>query len=77
MDMLRRLLQVGVVSSVDAANRRVRVILPETGIVSDWLYVVGERRDGVPADLPSINDRVLAAWLPVEDGDGFVLGVIG
>ena len=37
MDMLRRLLQVGVVSSVDAAKRRVRVILPETGVVSDWL----------------------------------------
>ena len=77
MDMIGRLLQVGVVSSVDTAKRRVRVILPETGIVSDWLFVAGWRRNDVTADLPKINDRVLAAWLPVEDGDGFVLGVIG
>lgn len=77
MDMLRRLLQVGVVSSVDAAKRRVRVILPETGVVSDWLYVVGDRRHDEFAALPRVNDRVLAAWLPVEDGDGFILGVIG
>lgn len=77
MDMVGRLLQVGVVSSVDAAKRRVRVILPETGIVSDWLFVAGWRKNDVFADLPKVNDRVLAAWLPVEDGDGFVLGVIG
>lgn len=76
MDALRRILQLGIVSSVDAARRRVRVILPETDIVSDWLYVVGEKRNGVLADLPGVNERVLAAWLPIEDGDGFVLGVI-
>ncbi len=76
MDMIGRLLQVGVVSSVDTAKRRVRVILPETGIVSDWLFVAGWRRNEAFAELPKINDRVLAAWLPVEDGDGFVLGVI-
>ena len=77
MDAVSKMLQVGVVSSVDAVRRRVRVLLPETGMVSGWLFAVGTRRNSVPDDLPEINDRVLVCYLPVEDGDGFVLGVIG
>ena len=77
MDALSKMLQVGMVSSVDTARRRVRVLLPETGMVSGWLFTAGARRNGLPDDLPEINDRVLVCYLPAEGGDGFVLGVIG
>lgn len=106
---LERILQVGTVTAVDGGKRKARVKFQDTGITSDWLFVVQHYGAGVavhadgehthditdtfsgggtastePAHnhkgssvttwMPKVNDRVLVAFLPVENGDGFVIG---
>ena len=75
-NIVARMVQIGRVSSVNETGRRVRVILSETGIVSDWLPYLSRFRHNLPDQLPKINDRVVVLYLPVADGDGFVLGVL-
>ena len=126
------MIQVGIVSDINPAELRARVLFPDSGMVSGWLYVVQHRNGAVSvADdgehnhttesagqhshpgstgymsvglnittdgahthgisvipdhhhsgtvtaewMPQINDRVLVAYLPVENGDGFILGGI-
>lgn len=85
-----RMVQVGVVMSVDPAKCRARVKFPATGMLSDWLYIPQRRGTAVavnPADghshgaqlgawLPKVNENVLVVYLPMPDGDGFILGVV-
>lgn len=66
------LVQIGLVSDVDRIKRCVRVLWPDSGQTSGWLYIL--QQSG--AWLPDINDRVLVLYLPAEDGDGFVVGRI-
>ncbi len=66
------LVQIGLVSDVDRVKRRVRVLWPDSGQTSGWLYIL--QQSG--AWLPDINDIVLVLYLPAEDGDGFVVGRI-
>lgn len=75
-NIVARMVQIGRVSSVNETGRRVRVILSETGVVSDWLPCLSRFRHDLPDQLPKINDRVVVLYLPVADGDGFVLGVL-
>lgn len=75
-NIVARMVQIGRVSSVNETGRRVRVILSETGIVSDWLPFLSRFRHDLPDQLPKVNDRVVVLYLPVADGDGFVLGVL-
>lgn len=70
---LARLALLGRVSDVDKSKRLVRVIWPDSGQTSGWLYVL-QRGD---AWLPEINELVLVLYLPVFGGDGFVLGSVG
>ncbi len=70
---LARLAMVGRVSDVDKSKRLVRVIWPDSGQTSGWLYVL--QRGEVW--LPKINELVLVLYLPVFGGDGFVLGSVG
>ena len=70
---LARLAMVGRVSDVNEAKRQVRVIWPDSGQTSGWLYVL---RHG-EVWLPEINELVLVVYLPVFGGDGFVLGSVG
>ena len=70
---LARLAMVGRVSDVNKDKRQVRVIRPDSGQTSGWLYVL-QRGD---AWLPEINELVLVLYLPVFGGDGFVLGSVG
>lgn len=70
---LARLALVGRVSDVDKSKRQVRVIWPDNGQTSGWLYVL--QHSGVW--LPQINELVLVLYLPVFGGDGFVLGGVG
>lgn len=70
---LARLALVGRVSDVDKSKRLVRVIWPDNGQTSGWLYVL---RHG-EVWLPEINELVLVLYLPVFGGDGFVLGSVG
>lgn len=105
--ILSSLVRVGIVSSIDAATRRVRVQFPDLGITSGWLFVVQHYQAGVyvapngehsheitgggdmstEADhahpgssltywMPKVGSKVLALYLPVFNGDGFILGGI-
>ncbi len=76
-------LELGTVTAVDPAKRKVKVKNQRTGTQSGWLNVL--QRDGAglepPSDnrstgiwLPRVNDTVLVAYLPVFQGDGYVLG---
>ena len=118
MDMeaiLARLVQIGRVSAVDTAKKRVRVIFTKSGMTSGWLHVIqrsggnmalvpdgGHTHDITVNDtytgggsatikpvphhehtgsvtsswMPKVNDQVLVIYLPIADGDGFVLGGI-
>ena len=67
---LARLALLGRVSDVDKSKRLVRVIWPDSGQTSGWLYVL--QRGEVW--LPKINELVLVLYLPVFGGDGFILG---
>ena len=60
--------RVGIVSAID--GRRVRARYDDSGITSGWLHVVQRGREWIPA----INERVLVLYIPVFNGDGFVLG---
>ena len=109
-NILSRLVQTGTVTAVDSAKRRARVKFKDTGIISDWLYVLQHYEanfyikpdakhtheitdtftgggtasefpdhDHLPGShltywMPKVNDRVLCLYLPVFNGDGFVLG---
>jgi len=66
------LVRVGTVSAVDGAKNRARVRFDDIGIVSGGLYVLHHGE----AWMPKVDDRVLVLYLPVFDGDGFILGVI-
>lgn len=83
-----RIIQVGTVTGVNGT--RVRVTFQDSGITSDWLYVLqrtGETVTVQTADghthqakvatwIPSIGDNVLVAYTPVTGSDGFVIGKI-
>lgn len=71
--ILSTLVRRGKVSDVDTTTHRVRVFFEEMNIVSGWLSVL---RQGGEAWTPYINDHVLCLYLPMFNGDGFVLGVI-
>lgn len=67
--VLARLVQIGTVSTVDDSQKTARVIFKDTGIMSGWLYIMKHYT-------PSINDKVLVLYLPVENADGFIIGGI-
>ena len=68
--ILSRMVQVGTVAAVDQGRMAARVKFQDTGIISDWLRPAG-------SGLPKVNDTALVLYLPVANGDGFILGVIG
>lgn len=70
--ILRNLVRIGTVTAVDQKKHRARAKFQDSGITSDWLYIV--QTGG--AWMPKVNDTVLILYLPVFNGDGFVLGVI-
>lgn len=87
--ILSRLVQVGVVTDIDAERSMVRVKFRDTGITSDWLRVLQRYRTKLSIEpdaehthsgsyaghwMPGVNDMVLVIYLPVENSDGYVLG---
>lgn len=66
------IVRIGIVTDVDAAAHKVRVLYPEFGMTSGWLSVLKHAE----AWLPSVNAVVLCLYLPVFNADGFVAGVI-
>ena len=70
--IVENLVRIGTVTDVDRRRKRVRVKFQDAGITSAWLPVLA-----APSPwLPEINATVLTLYLPVFNGDGFVLGVI-
>lgn len=74
--ILTRLVRIGTVMNV--RGRYCRVKFRDTGIDSGWLRIVSMPPDVQDATVspwvPAINDTVLCLYLPVENGDGFVIG---
>lgn len=82
------LIQTGIVEAVDPGLNRARVRFSEQH--SGWLYVLQHPEAKVSVEaadghthkaalgewMPKVNDQVLAVYLPVPGGDGFVLGVV-
>ena len=68
--ILSRLVQMGTVSALDRPRNLVRVILGETGHASGWL------RPLASCGGLEVNQQVLVLYLPVFNGDGFILGVV-
>lgn len=103
-NILKNLVRIGTVSSIDSAKRIARVILEDKNMVSGWLIVLQHPGAGVKPDgehsheisgsgttetdgqhdhesnvtywMPKINDKVLVLYVPVFNGDGYILGVI-
>ncbi len=58
----------------DIKGRTARVLYPDSGMTSGWLSVL---RHGTTDEwMPQINDVVLCLYIPVWNGDGFILGVV-
>lgn len=94
-NILDNIVRVGIVSAVDPAGKKARVIFRDKGLPSGWLSVLQHGAAGVyvketvsgdhPSHshaatvtvwMPAINDTVVVLYLPVFNGDGFILGAI-
>lgn len=71
-NVLENLVRVGNVTAVDRPRGAARVKFQDTGLSSDWLPVLS-----ASLWMPRVNDTVLTLYLPVFNGDGFILGKIG
>lgn len=69
--IFQNMVRIGTVSAVDGGARRARVIFPDKEMTSGWLHVLQNA-----SWMPGINDNVLVLYLPVFNGDGFILGAI-
>ena len=69
-NILANLVRIGIVSSVDTEGKKARVIFKDKGFVSGWLHVLQKDSEWIPA----VDDVVLCLYLPVDNGDGFILG---
>lgn len=90
---LKNMVRVGTVASVDQDKRTARVIYRDTGYESGELYVLANRpyipdyegpqktEDGgklkIKPWMPKVNAVVLVLYVPIENGDGYILGEIG
>jgi len=103
-NIMRNLVRVGTVSSVNVEGRKARVLYKDKGnLTSGWLPVLqhydadiyikpdnehshsgavstqpnhDHTRSNVTYWMPKVGDTVLALYIPVFDGDGFILGGI-
>lgn len=79
--ILDQLVRIGTVTAVDKGKRLARVKFQDAGITSGWLPVLAAppsipAHDPVTPWMPKVNDTVLTLYLPVFNGDGFILGRI-
>ena len=69
-------IRVGIVSSRDTKEHKVRCYFPDlNNLVSSWLFVL-QRPGSSGSSLPSVNDRVLVLYPDGWNMDGYVMGVI-
>ena len=79
---ISQLVRIGTVTAVDNKKRMARVKFEDSKTVSGWLYVLAARpyekdESSLLPWMPRVNASVLALYLPVLDGDGFILGELG
>lgn len=72
--MMDNLVRVGTVTAVDAKVRKVRVLFQDMNFSSGWLAVL--RHGQADTWMPKVNDIAVVLYLPVWQGDGFILGVL-
>lgn len=80
--VLAQLVRIGTVTDVDPVSRMARVKYSDTGMISGKLFVLAARSYlaspiKVTPWMPQVNATVLILYLPILDGDGFILGEIG
>ncbi|MBE6537932.1 MAG: hypothetical protein E7671_00515 [Ruminococcaceae bacterium] len=71
-NLIKNMVRVGIVTSVDKPKRRVRVHFPDMNIVSDFLYVLKNPPFIPDIDVPQCteeaeahtHDIVIKPWLP-------------
>ena len=66
------IVRIGTVT--DIKGNQARVLYPDSGMTSGWLSVL--RHGSEDPWMPNINDVVLCLYIPVWNGDGFIVGVI-
>lgn len=71
--ILQGLVRIGIVTDRDTSGKKVRVYYHDCGLSSGWLYCVQRADEWVPA----VNQTVIVLYLPIWNGDGFVIGGIG
>ena len=76
LNALGSMVRVGTVSAADKAKHRARVMFDDLGVTSGWLLVLKHRRPEttLPLWMPEIGEVVLTLYIPVPNGDGFILG---
>lgn len=87
--ILAGMVRVGTVTDRDTSSGRVRVLFPDSGLTSGWLYCLqapapvtigtAEEHSHTASSgtwTPAINQTVVCLYLPIPDADGFVLGAI-
>lgn len=73
MTRAENMIRVGIVSSVNIADKTARVIFPDSGnLVSDWLFVLQHGGNW----MPDVQDRVVCAISCGDETDGYILGAI-
>lgn len=71
--MLDNFVRAGIVTAVDAEARKARVLFQDMGFSSGWLAVL--RHGQADTWMPKVNDTAIVLYLPVWQGDGYILGV--
>lgn len=81
--LMKDFLRIGKVVDTNSAHRSCRVFFEDQRIVSGWLRVLQHIGAGVVCTndsgsvgvwMPQINSQVLCIYMPIPDGDGYVLG---
>lgn len=79
-NLLKSMVRVGIVSSVSPGSNTARVTFPDMeNMVSGNLKYL--KRSDVRPELyspwvPEVGEPVLCLYIPLQDGDGFILGGI-
>lgn len=81
--IIKNMVRIGIVTDVDDEKRLVRVHFPDKQLTSGWLYLLKSpptieniNDDDIKPWIPAVNDKVLCLYIPIFNGDGFVLGAL-
>ena len=71
---MENFVRVGTVTAVNTKTRKARVLFQDMGFSSGWLAVL--RNGQTDTWMPKVNDTAVVLYLPVWQGDGYILGVL-